>query len=581
MLRSVVGFFVIVASAGCKKHEPAMTASSQPPAQSSSVQLGEPTLMATVVASDPGDLRSRLGFGYSSATGRILGTKCVTSDKTIAEPPQGGELGWEWTEDSAYTETESNSDRSVVGNAFYDTAKLDGYNIQLDRLSASSYAHTVIGRLEVRYPGPSLPAENLRLTEEARAWSADPVQFYMRCGDRYVSESITGAALLVMASLRGGSRQEVTDLKQKLTATFEGEFGGSATVENKEYLRQLHKSGRLTISVRIAGPASSFSLASQDQANLKALTEAKNPSIEEIVPIRNYAVTKFPPATGTPAGQTPISYRTVVYGATLRAPSPPNATPLADAVARLHRIDQYLADLDVIAGADRRSSGSFFGPVNKKRLADHRAIWKAHGRELNAAIRGCDVTRTFDCITKPLAKIPDLPPTPAPGRVIAFEATASPTAIALRVPHVTVLVDEGQFRHPVTILAKGEWSQLYKEGHTSAKCGDQVAPALRFQSMGQVLSVKQPDEISAITTVPVLGPLGAPNGLHGPDAFAIRNWPATRRVTATLGDAIAEFAVGCEGTGAHYEDPPYVLVWEQNPNFSASDPFQALEYLQY
>jgi len=523
--------------------------------------------------------RERLGFGYASATGKILiEDQCVEGPFADVDV-KGGNLRWSWVEDADYRETHSTTRNSIIGEAHYNNLlSVSGESIFQNSLDASSYAHTVVGRLEVTFPGPKFENGKFHLSDEAKTWAQNPVQFYFHCGDHYLKEETNGGMVYVTASLITSDSREVRDLRNQLKlAVTDPKISGNATAEATEHLEHLEKSGRLVVNVLVRGAVGAFQLAANGSG--QGIIPVAGEGVAYLAQLRGLTTGPFAATVVDPKYRVPISYKSVSYDALLPSKTH-EPEKLSEAVATLDSIDRYLADIEVIKATyqkTRNNSTLFFGPVNPKALEAERVKWEQIGKTLARSINNCDLTDAT-CLGTALSLVPHLEPAPPPGRVFDCGVKSDPTV--RRIDQIsakpTTLLEGFGYSKPLTILVKGEWSNRWSSNmKTIERCTGPFPQYLQFDSDGRKFDLASDlgktvlRELTGRSVGP--GVVGGGGQNLAPDTFVIENWPADRGLTASLpADYVNDTVCTL--------DLPAVLIWQQDPRFNEADALKAVDF---
>lgn len=273
-----------------------------------------------------------------------------------------------------------------------------------------------------------------------------------------------------------------------------------------------------------------------------------------------------------PAGHTGTSSTTLVGGGgeppptftepgTTTTPPPPHPK-LAVVEERIGKIDSSLTKLEEIES----TADAFYGPVDGGKITGLKNAW----RKMKAdAVRDRDRCKTMTkhaeagvCYDAILRDYPAPDPLPPPGKRVAVVRTESAEIVNFaRTTPYHLVRRGGPYTKPLTVLVKGKWTGYFTGSED--RCVDFVVGILQFRGAGKRFAL-YPDAKRAIAQSITGTPLPPPNGA----AFAMPNWPHTRPLSVEYFDTRDyPHRATCN------TDPPYVLLWQNDPRINSDDPY--------
>jgi hypothetical protein len=521
--------------------------------------------------SAPPRLKDRLGYGYSSQTGRVLSQQCVTGkfrpiDNENAAITDGQVIETAQSEFfSTMARLELNARfRAPVGGA-------EGHSLQLSSRSASSFMHTIAARGTIAYPQKSFDSSTLTLTDYAKNLPA--ADFRRLCGDSFITGTTRGGSIDIVASLTTDNASETSSFDAFFKAYGQSLYAsGSADVASEKRWEAQRRSGVLRIEYAVRGPVPDLAQGSGDLA-LASFEPRKSETL--FAEIRTIILSDFPRKLASdPKTRVDIYYQVDTYSGVKGVRSlAPGQSDLAEHLRALDLIDSYLADLDLLDASSL--DGFYFGPLDKTKVKEEKDAWAEIGRDYEILVDRCDEIPR-DCQASKLdgflAKARQLRDKrfarPAELYSIGlFLGVRESNKIHVEMQAPTVIVStSNHYKSPVTILVTGEFNPYVPDGaNAAAYCENVFGAALSLQSLGGTnYSLTNPADrlrIQAITGKAVIARTHGGGRASGDKVFIIAGWPRDRPLSVVFIDSQG---LDKSRYGGCIEDKPYVVVWEPN-----------------
>ena len=276
-----------------------------------------------------------------------------------------------------------------------------------------------------------------------------------------------------------------------------------------------------------------------------------------------------------PAGNMSTSSTTIAGGGgepppaftqpgTTTTPPPPHPR-LAMVDQRIGAIDNFLTKLEEIES----TADAFYGPVDGRKIRTQRTTWErrradaARDRErCKTMTNAAEAGHCYDAILREY-RVPE--PLPPSGKRVAVVRTESKAIVNFARTEPFPLVNRGgPYTKPLTVLVKGKWT-----GHFTGsedRCVDIVVGVLQFRGAGKRFAL-YPDAKRAIAQSITGTPLPPPKG----SAYAMPNWPHTKPLSVEyFHEREYPYRATCN------TDPPYVLLWQNDPRINSDDPYAVL-----
>jgi cellulose biosynthesis protein BcsQ len=251
---------------------------------------------------------------------------------------------------------------------------------------------------------------------------------------------------------------------------------------------------------------------------------------------------------------------------------------LAELDVRSRRISEYLSGLRAIRR--QQLPEEFFGPIDEQKVSEEIRRWDRTLTALGSRQQQCgqkvEPKPRNDCVDDALTEFPAPRPLPPPGRIfpVAVKRFPSEMVISLTRSEPTIVIEPGSsYTDRLTVLVKGEWG-----GHPALPCADVVVAAIEFSGSDRTFSLWDPQgrDTAGRITGRMLRPIFAFGaGKFRDDVAVMEGWPAGAKLSARLS---AADRYGINSTACP-NDPPYVLIWQNDPRFNSSDPYAVLALL--
>lgn len=213
----------------------------------------------------------------------------------------------------------------------------------------SRYVDHMVVRVLVS--GPIVSYANPKLTQEANRLKNIPINFYRKCGNRYVKSLAIGGEFVAVVNIETSSQVEREALRASLTVVAKGY--GSASAEYKQAMERISKSYQKDI--RIIRNGLNERVPKLDLETLVAY------SLEFPEKINN--------SNGVPVGLEYSDYRTVDPDIDVYSSQEIVVTRMSDKFGELYTM---LGDLEYYSR--HKASGMFFPPMSDETLRRHREV---------------------------------------------------------------------------------------------------------------------------------------------------------------------------------------------------------------
>jgi hypothetical protein len=498
----------------------------------------------------------RLGYGYSTVTGRYSEYPCVVGAKSDSR--QGGATVWQWIESSSFDELASKIKNRFGVELRYQPASASIESGWFTEREVSSATFNVVGGSVALAAGDSFSSEP-SFTKFAEARRGKP-SFARDCGDRYVKAIQNGGAVFVIGSLLSNSSEERQTFELALKAAVDGDIGGKGKTETEELLQRLHREQKSEIRVLRVGPLTSLVLSNSG----KTVSDA---FITTLVSLRTYAASKFLEDVKNPSLRTPTFYILGEYAAIDPDMSNDSAEPaeLEAAVRASNSISRYLSDLATIRD-NWKKGGLFWGPIDSEKLEKEISTWSGRHESLARAIDACAKDHKACSASTLTVDTPSV--APSLGRrfpIVDTQVGGDTVNVASDATKELLSGNEG-YKRPLVMRVVGEWSTYcpHRNCNLASHCTAPVITALAFSTGGTRFMLSNPRDRAVLESITGTKIREGRNGqglAPGNNIFLIENVPRSVPLRVSVTDSAG-------GDDAYYEnvvcgnDPPAIEIWE-------------------